>query len=238
MGETPLQAIDRVRQENHSILDAKITYAGRLDPMAEGLLVLLVGDEVHKKDKFLSLNKTYEVEVLFGFSTDTYDILGLVKENKELNFENFKLEIENFLRKLPRKFSQAYPPFSLKTIGRKQMFVLAKSGELEDKEIPTKQVEIFSTELLDIKTISKLDLEKIIFERIALVSGDFRQEEIKKAWRDSFNRAESVFSVAKIKIKASSGFYARSFANSMGVDLNIPALALSILRTQIGKFKI
>ncbi len=80
-GETPLQALERLRSSNSKYKDAKMTYAGRLDPMASGLLIILIGDEVKNKEKYLKLNKEYEFEVLFGFATDTYDILGKVVKN-------------------------------------------------------------------------------------------------------------------------------------------------------------
>ena len=42
IGETPLEAIERAREEENISTDVPITYAGRLDPMAEGLLLVLV----------------------------------------------------------------------------------------------------------------------------------------------------------------------------------------------------
>ena len=77
-GETPLEALDRFRMANPKYKDEKMTYAGRLDPMASGVLLVLVGEEIKQKDKYLALNKEYEFEILFGFATDTYDILGKV----------------------------------------------------------------------------------------------------------------------------------------------------------------
>ena len=53
-----------------------MTYAGRLDPMASGLLIVLAGEETKNKEKYLNLDKEYLFEVLFGFKTVTYDFLG------------------------------------------------------------------------------------------------------------------------------------------------------------------
>ncbi|MDE1988462.1 MAG: hypothetical protein KGJ58_03695 [Patescibacteria group bacterium] len=79
-GETPLETISRFRADNQEYQKEKITYAGRLDPLAEGVLILLVGDAVYEKEKYLKTDKEYEAEILFGFETDTYDILGLPKK--------------------------------------------------------------------------------------------------------------------------------------------------------------
>src|SRR3989344_2297636 len=76
-GQTPLEAMEEFRKENLEYKDQKMTYAGRLDPMAEGVLLILTGDDCKEKQKYLGLNKEYEFEILWGFQTDTYDILGL-----------------------------------------------------------------------------------------------------------------------------------------------------------------
>jgi len=77
-GETPLFALEKFRRKNPKYLNTPMTYAGRLDPMASGVLVILAGEEIKNKDKYLGLDKEYEFSILFGFSTDTYDILGKV----------------------------------------------------------------------------------------------------------------------------------------------------------------
>ncbi|MDQ3244755.1 MAG: tRNA pseudouridine(55) synthase TruB, partial [bacterium] len=77
-GETPLEALESFRVKAKIGKEVKMTYAGRLDPMASGLLIILAGEECKNKEKYLRLDKEYNFEVLFGFATDTYDILGKV----------------------------------------------------------------------------------------------------------------------------------------------------------------
>ena len=48
MSETPLECIQRWKKENPEYVEEKMTYAGRLDPMAEGELLVLVGEEFIK----------------------------------------------------------------------------------------------------------------------------------------------------------------------------------------------
>jgi len=76
-GETPLEALERLRAAAAIPEDVPMTYAGRLDPMAEGLLLILAGEECKKKDEYTSLEKTYQAKILFGVGTDTYDLLGI-----------------------------------------------------------------------------------------------------------------------------------------------------------------
>ena len=80
-GETPLECINRAKEEGVIPKEEKATYAGRLDPMAEGLLIILTGESVHKKEEYLKLSKEYEVEVLLGVSSDTGDILGVIQDS-------------------------------------------------------------------------------------------------------------------------------------------------------------
>ncbi|MFA6227119.1 MAG: hypothetical protein WC631_01385 [Candidatus Paceibacterota bacterium] len=80
-GETPLECLNRFKLANPEYKDDKMTYAGRLDPLAEGILLVLVGEECKNKDKYLGLDKEYEVTVLFGFATDSFDVLGLVNSS-------------------------------------------------------------------------------------------------------------------------------------------------------------
>src|SRR6185436_8316630 len=77
LGETPLACIERFRSERPEYAKTNMTYLGRLDPMAEGLLLVLAGN-TKDKQQYLDSDKAYEFEVLWGFETDTYDILGLV----------------------------------------------------------------------------------------------------------------------------------------------------------------
>ena len=67
IGQTPLMALENLRFENPEWVDLPMTYAGRLDPTAEGLLLVLVGEDCKEKDKYLGLSKEYELSILFGF---------------------------------------------------------------------------------------------------------------------------------------------------------------------------
>ncbi len=114
LGETPLERAERFRNDHPEFLNSKITYAGRLDPMAEGLLVLLTNDAVNTKENFLSLSKTYEVEVLWGVGTDTQDVLGLISKTSMKYPEVEK--VRGYISESVGKFEQKYPAYSSKPI--------------------------------------------------------------------------------------------------------------------------
>lgn len=55
----------------------KIGHAGTLDPMATGVMVMLVGKNFTRlSDRFLGCNKEYEAEITLGYATDSYDAEG------------------------------------------------------------------------------------------------------------------------------------------------------------------
>jgi tRNA pseudouridine55 synthase len=237
-GETPLKAIDNFRLKNKKYKDVKMTYAGRLDPLASGLLVVLAGDAVHEKEKYLKLWKEYEFEVLFGFATDTYDILGKVSHSNTLTNIGIK-DLEELIKKnlkhFKGKFAQKYPMYSSKTVDGKPLFSYARSGAMV--EVPEREVEVKSLQFRGSRKITPNALLKNINSRISKVSGDFRQKEILKIWHKELSSYEgSSFPIASFKIKCSSGTYVRSFAHTMGEKIGIPALALTIKRTKIGKW--
>lgn len=236
-GETPLECLERFKAENPKYKNEKMTYAGRLDPLAEGLLLVLTGEECKNKEKYLGLNKEYEVDILFGFATDTHDILGIITEKKE--YKKIDQIDEKFLKQFTGVFSQKYPAFSSKTINGESMFNLAKNGELKDEDIPEKEVEIKSIKLLKQYSISKEDLETYIKKSINLVNGDFRQEEIYKEWQLAMDDSkEDEFSAITIRVSCTSGTYMRTLANNIGKKVGVPALALNIKRTKIKGYSI
>ncbi len=236
-GETPLEALESFRKKNKKYKNAKITYAGRLDPLARGLLLLLVGDRVKEKEKYLKLQKEYEFSILFGFTTDTYDILGKVKKAKKLVYEKSDLEkkIKENLKFFTGKFSQKYPIYSSKTVDGKPLFAYARAGQRV--EVPEREVNVKSLRFLKLNSASAKILLKNIEHRIAKVNGDFRQAEILKKWRTALGKnLNDKFFIASFHIKCGSGTYVRSIANSMGERIGAPALAFFINRTKIGNW--
>jgi tRNA pseudouridine55 synthase len=233
-GETPLEALDNFRLKNPNYKDVKMTYAGRLDPMASGLLLVLAGEETKNKEKYLSLDKEYNFEVLFGFATDTYDILGKVISSKR-DFVGEKKIIKSNLKTFLGESTQPYPIYSSKTVAGKQLFAYARAGE--KVEIPSRRILIKSLKLEKIKEINNKKLFHRIEKRIKKVKGDFRQKEILNIWKDNlFYLNKEKFTIASFKIKCSSGTYVRGIANSLGLRMKIPALAFSIKRTKLGKY--
>ncbi len=231
IGETPLETIQRFRLENPEYKNTKMTYLGRLDPMAEGLLLVLAGN-TKRKNEYLLMDKTYEFEVMWGFMTDTYDILGRVI-GKWPQPQKLEKKIEGLLNEIQKKKVQEYPSYSSRTVEGKPLFEWARENKIEEIEIPTRGIKIFSIEHIDTRFEKGENLLKEILEKIDLVKGDFRQEEIKHIWSLSL-RPEDMVLISKFKADVSTGTYIRGLAEEMGKILGCGGVAMSIKRTRMG----
>jgi tRNA pseudouridine55 synthase len=214
--------------------------------LAEGVLLVLAGEAVHRKEEFLNMKKEYEVEVLFGFETDTFDVMGIPLSSLRMrgsmdsrlhgNDNAGRINSENTLKKFIGKNIFEYPAYSSKTVSGKPLFSLARSGELEDVEIPKREMEISDLKVLGWREINSKELLKEIEEKISKVKGDFRQDIILSKWREVLEKNDANFQVAKIRAEVSSGTYMRTLAHEWGKKLGVPALAFHIIRTKVGGF--
>jgi tRNA pseudouridine55 synthase len=236
LGISPLKAIERFKNLHKEYKDLKATYAGRLDPMAEGVLLVLAGEKTKEKDEYLKLDKEYEAEILFGFETDTYDILGLLKNAKHPMFGVLKAKIKKELKKFLGKQIFSFPPFSSYKIKGKPLFAWARQGRLNEVIIPEQSVEIHNIELLDVYGIKAFELFDVIKQKTALVKGDFRQKEVLGRWRKILDKKEKAYQIARLIINCSSGTYVRTIANELGKKLKTGATLYSLKRTRVGEF--
>jgi tRNA pseudouridine55 synthase len=237
VGLTPLAAINKFRQLYPAYKNEILSFAGRLDPMAEGVLILLVGRENKNRAKYLSFDKEYVFEIVFGFATDTFDAMGLVTRTS-CPPDNLELRLSNLLSESIGETMQRFPPYSSKPVQGKPLFDWARSGLLSAIEIPSKLRIIYAMELLELKTIDKTDLFISIQSRLDSVEGDFRQAEIIARWEQILkNNHQTSFPKALIKITVSTGTYVRAIAEDLGLKLEAAAFALSIKRTRVGPFR-
>jgi tRNA pseudouridine55 synthase len=242
-GETPLECIKRFKVENPEYEDEKMTYAGRLDPLAEGLLLVLAGKECKNKEKYLKLDKEYVVEILIGFSTDAGDVMGIVEEKRPGAFDFLsrmtKKDIQEKIKVLEGKQIQKYPRFSSKTVKGKPLFELAKEGKLDGLDLPEKEIDLKSIEVVSIGMISKKFLNDFTYNSINSVKGDFRQNLSIISWENSLPQFEDqMLPTITIKVVCSSGSYMRVLAHRIGELLGFPALAMKIRRNRVGEYEL
>jgi len=228
-GETPLQALNRLRFEQPKMVNAILSYAGRLDPLAEGEMLVLVDDACKERQKYLGLDKTYVVDVLFGISTDTGDLLGKIKHvflPKEIDIDEFSKSIDIYTSTLIGKRLQSYPTYSSKNIKK------ILKGETPEETQNT--IDIYTIDIMHIKSLHHDTLYKKIISDIDSVVGEFRQKEILEEWKSFFDKNEQkIFTTVRMKVYCSAGTYMRVLAEELGLRLGLPALALHIKRETI-----
>ncbi|CAN5149523.1 hypothetical protein BH11PAT1_BH11PAT1_0660 [soil metagenome] len=239
LGETPLDTITRYKQEVSPLSKDKLSFAGRLDPMAEGLLLVLRGEENKKRHEYESLSKTYECSFFCGVATDTYDLLGKVISIQNHSYSHIDVETQltTIIASLLGKKAQTYPPFSSYHIKGKPLYYWTRENKLDTITLPTKEITIYTADVIKFEVIPRKILEEDILKRLSLISGNFRQEDIKKIWQKTFPRLEQKeFLVTHLTITCSSGTYIRGLVQTIGETLGIPCVTISILRTAIGSF--
>lgn len=222
--------------------DLKATHTGTLDPMAEGVVIVLTGKDRFNKEKLASGKKSYTFEILWGFKTDADDLLGIISKvsDQEIIEEDINDALQNEINRSIGVQNQIIPSFSARRINGESFFDQAKRN-LNTPQI-TEVVEIFQAKIINFDRISIDQLEKNILDKISKVVGDFRQEEIINKWQNELlklkKKNKKSFLLTKIEIMTSKRFYVRGLVRDLSKKLQIPATTFSIIRTQNGKFKI
>ncbi|MDD4202380.1 MAG: tRNA pseudouridine(55) synthase TruB [Candidatus Omnitrophica bacterium] len=121
----------------------KVGHTGTLDPMATGLLVILIGKEMTRRSQELSADdKTYEAVFTFGIETDSADAMGTVISQKTVDITD--KDIVNILERFKGEISQVPPMFSAKKHKGKKLYEYAREGQTV--KVEPKKVVIYKFE--------------------------------------------------------------------------------------------
>ena len=226
IGETPLEAIRKLN------INEKMSYAGRLDPMASGKLLVLTGEDCKRQNEYHHIDKSYNFDLILGFQTDSLDILGIVSGDNIKNNINIDINIPELIDFIQSIGYQEYPLFSSARVNGKTLWELAKLGTIP-KEIPGKPVSIYTCQYNEHNNWT-LDSMSIIKSQISKVSGsNFRQKEILEAYDEAFENKKMHFPVINFDVHVSSGVYIRELGKSIGNFLKIPTTCINIKRTNL-----
>jgi len=236
-GETPLQAVERYVALHPEYKGVKMTYAGRLDPMAEGVLIVLTGEKNKEREAYTGLPKEYEFEFILGVETDTYDLLGKITAMNGSTLPAFEA-VGNTLEKYRGTFEQSYPAYSSKVVDGRQLFEYARSGTLSRIVLPKHSVTVKDIKLESVRTMSRDEFLKSTRSAIESVQGDFRQKEILALWNTYGESAPEEITIYKARVSCGSGFYVRQLVSDIGRDLGTGAVTSHIVRTRVGDFKL
>lgn len=142
-GWTSFDIVAKVRgliKQKTGLKRPKVGHAGTLDPLATGLLIVLVGDECKNQDKYMKLDKTYEVELKLGETSSTDDAEGEITQISDKNPS--KIEIIDTINTFLGEINQVPPIFSAIKVDGKRAYKLAREGN--KPEMKSRQVTIHS----------------------------------------------------------------------------------------------
>lgn len=122
---------------------AKVGHAGTLDPMATGLLILLLGSATKLSSALLEGDKSYLATALLGRETDTLDITGVTLRESPAHVTRDRLE--EALSAFSGPIMQIPPMYSAVSIDGARMYKLARKGI--EVERPARSVTIYELEL-------------------------------------------------------------------------------------------
>lgn len=221
-GLTSHDIVHRIRKK---LGEKRIGHAGTLDPMASGVLVVLLGEATKLSAYFTAHDKHYETIVALGAATNTLDAEGEITERAELSAE-LRAEIQRLSAALTEgpasdaylhshcpvlhaalaaeraRTSQIPPAFSaIKIEGRKSYDLARKGEEIEHAPRP---VRVHSLELLPLPA--------------------------------HFSSGPETSALLRFSMAVSKGYYVRSFARDFGAALPAPAHLAALRRTQSGPF--
>ncbi|WP_314010236.1 tRNA pseudouridine(55) synthase TruB [Pseudostreptobacillus hongkongensis] len=132
---TSFSYIQKFRKENNI---KKIGHAGTLDPLAEGLMIVMVNDATKFSDILMKHDKSYYVEMELGYETDTFDLEGEIINKYDGNI-NLNLDILNqVISKFIGDIKQIPPMYSAIKKNGVKLYELARKNieiELESRNI-------------------------------------------------------------------------------------------------------
>ena len=123
----------------------KIGHTGTLDPIAEGLLVITIGEATKISSILIDHNKEYIATLRLGIKTDTYDTEGKVLEENPIPKD---LDIEKMILDFKGTYLQEVPIYSSVKVNGKKLYEYARNNI--EVELPKREVNIKEIEILDI----------------------------------------------------------------------------------------
>ena len=205
-----VRSLMRTKADKEDKFNEKVGHAGTLDPLAEGVLVVLTGEDTKKQNEFMKMEKTYLAEIGFGVRTPTYDLEMLPEfSDKQMSLDDIEEILKIFLPEFIGEIDQKVPPYSAVKIEGKRLYEKAREGSIDINSIPVKRIRICGIKVLR-------NYEKEI----------------------ETNNGKQKLPVFEMEIVCSSGTYIRSLANDLGEKVGTGAVLMNLVRTKVGDFDV
>lgn len=113
----------------------KVGHTGTLDPEAEGLLPICLGEATKITPFLVDTEKVYIAELSLGSSTDTEDAHGMIIETKKVEIKPTDIEIDDVLNQFTGEIKQTPPMYSAVKVNGKKLYEYARANETVERPI-------------------------------------------------------------------------------------------------------
>jgi tRNA pseudouridine55 synthase len=125
-----------------------IGHTGTLDPLATGLMVMVLGEATKLSDYLMAADKSYSLKIKLGVTTDTLDRTGKVLSEKDGRVEAAKLRAA--VAELEGEFDWQVPLFSAAKVDGKKLYEHGRGGTGESVVRPTKRMKFWDIRILEL----------------------------------------------------------------------------------------
>ncbi|WP_245790213.1 tRNA pseudouridine(55) synthase TruB [Erythrobacter sanguineus] len=212
-----VSAVKRVLRQN-GYARTKVGHGGTLDPLAQGVLPIALGEATKLAGRMLDASKIYEFTVRFGEETDTLDTQGDVVATSDVRPS--LTEVEAVLPRFTGPIEQVPPAFSALKVGGQRAYDLARAGETV--ELKARSVTIHSLAIIRHPGAGR-DPE--------------RQAENLDPLGPGLRRGDDELEEATLQAHVSKGTYIRSLARDIAYALGTVGHVTYLRRTKAGPFR-
>lgn len=211
--KTPMLSSNRALCLLRKMFGCKAGYVGTLDPFAQGILPIAIGQSTKFVDYVLASEKHYIFDAIFGITTDTLDVCGTPIYHQKLDtidhHDAVSGIISNVLQNFLGNISQIPPKYSaIKTNGRRACDIARNGGEVT---LSARNVKIFELKLLNIEPVFSTNISN------TTINGNF--------------------SKISCYLRCSKGTYVRSLVADIAAMCNTVGYVNFLERTKVGIFE-
>lgn len=191
--------------------EKKVGHAGTLDPLAQGVLLVLTGSDTKKQSELMGLSKEYVATFGFNILSDSYDLEfePVYSVDNLITLEDLKANKEFIEKNFVGEINQVVPVFSAVKVNGKRLYKSARKGNYSLDKLPSRLINIYRFEILEFYT--------------TVIHTNLDDKEIP---------------CLKALITCSSGTYIRAIARDLGNFLKTQCVMLDLIRTKVGDFDI
>ncbi len=194
------------------IKDKQVGHIGTLDPMAEGLLVCLVGESVKLSDYLMGSDKTYRLTLKLGVETDTWDVTGKILKTSEKVIS--EPAIEAAILSLMGDQNLPIPMYSAKKVDGKKLYEVARKSSANLAPLPSPESDS------------------------SVTTGEEFEGPAKEMKFWDLKPTSIQYPYVSLEFQCSKGSFVRSWVYALGKKLGVGAALSKLERLAIGEYSL